>query len=224
MWHLHDSGVRVIPITGRPAGWCDLICRQWPVAGVVGENGAFAYFMDGEHLRSLNHPSTPEPDANRGRLAEIAEQVYHEVPGTRPSKDQFSRLYDIAVDFREEPPLLDLESARRIKSIFESHGAQARISSIHVNAWFGAYNKVSMTRLFLADRFGFDLDDPAQNRTAVFVGDSPNDEPMFETFRNSIGVSNVTEYSRDMTHLPRYVTSGASASGFVEAVGALLTD
>jgi hydroxymethylpyrimidine pyrophosphatase-like HAD family hydrolase len=128
----------------------------------------------------------------------------------------------VAVDFREEPPHLDLDAARKIKSIFESHGAQARISSIHVNAWFGQYNKLSMSSLFLRDRLGLDIDDPAQNRTAVFCGDSPNDEPMFAAFENSIGVANVTEYLADMTSLPRYVTNAHSAAGFVEAVDVLL--
>ena len=33
----------VVPITGRPAGWADLIARTWPIDGVVGENGGL-YF------------------------------------------------------------------------------------------------------------------------------------------------------------------------------------
>jgi hypothetical protein len=192
------------------------------VAGIVGENGAFAFFEEDGHLQSVYHPDAPEPGATRQQLLAIAEEVYRAVPGTRPAKDQFARVFDVAVDFREEPPHLDLDAARKIKSIFESHGAQARISSIHVNAWFGQYNKLSMSSLFLRDRLGLDIDDPAQNRTAVFCGDSPNDEPMFAAFENSIGVANVTEYLADMTSLPRYVTNAHSAAGFVEAVDVLL--
>ena len=36
---LQNDGLRVVPITGRPAGWVDLIARSWPVDGCVGENG-----------------------------------------------------------------------------------------------------------------------------------------------------------------------------------------
>ena len=125
MWRLHETGIRVIPVTGRPAGWCDLICRQWPVTGVIGENGAFVFYLDGDRLEILRHPMAPEPLANRDRLERIAREVYASVPGTRPAKDQFSRIYDVAVDFREEPPMLDLESARQIQKTFEAHGAQA---------------------------------------------------------------------------------------------------
>lgn len=223
MWRLRDAGIAVVPVTGRPAGWCDLICRQWPVAGVVGENGAFAFTMDGERLEVMRHPSAPEPQANRDRLAKIADEVYRTVPGTRPAKDQFSRLYDVAVDFREEPPLLDLEVAGRIKSIFERHGAHAKVSSIHVNAWFGDYDKLGMASVFLRDRLDMDIDDPAGNRLAVFCGDSPNDEPMFAAFENSVGVANIEPFLDQLNHPPAFVTGHESAGGFVDLVDSILS-
>lgn len=222
LWKLHDAGIRVVPVTGRPAGWCDLICRQWPVAGVIGENGAFAFFMESDRLSVMYHPLAPEPESNMERLHEIAREVYERVPGTRPAKDQFSRLFDVAVDFREEPPMLGLDDARRIKSIFERHGAQARISSIHVNAWFGDYNKLSMAKHFLGARYDIDIDTSAANRTVIFCGDSPNDEPMFAAFRNSVGVANIMEYIDDIDSPPSYVTKEARAAGFAEMVGIIL--
>ena len=118
--------------------------------------------------------------------------------------------------------MLDLESARQIQKTFEAHGAQARISSIHVNAWFGSYDKLSMSRHFLAQHFGVDIEDAEQNRSVVYCGDSPNDEPMFAAFHNSVGVANIAEYAADMEHEPRYVTQCPSAAGFVEAVEILL--
>jgi len=175
LWKLHDAGIVVIPVTGRPAGWCDLIARQWPVAAVIGENGAFVFYLEEDRLQILRHPAAPEPHTNRERLGEIAREVYATVPGTRPAKDQFSRLYDIAIDFREESPMLGLDAARSIKRHFEAKGAEARISSIHVNAWFGTYNKLSMTEHFLAAHFVVDINDSDQNRRIVFCGDSPND-------------------------------------------------
>jgi HAD superfamily hydrolase (TIGR01484 family) len=223
LWRLHDAGIAVVPVTGRPAGWCDLICRQWPVAGVIGENGAFAYYMDGDHLRALAHPAAPEPAGNRDRLARIADEVYRSVPGTRPAKDQFARLYDVAIDFREEPPLLDYAVAGQIKSIFERHGAHAKVSSIHVNAWFGDYDKLSMARIFLRERLALDLDGNEANESAVFCGDSPNDEPMFAAFANSVGVANIAPFVGELRHPPAYVTLGDSATGFVELVEMILS-
>src|SRR5262249_57511345 len=49
---LQAAGFRVVPITGRPAGWCDHIARMWPVDAVVGENRAF-YFP--------SHAPAPQP-------------------------------------------------------------------------------------------------------------------------------------------------------------------
>src|SRR5258707_4262848 len=34
---LSRRGLRLIPVTGRPAGWCDLIARFWPVDAVRSE-------------------------------------------------------------------------------------------------------------------------------------------------------------------------------------------
>ena len=223
LWRAAESGLHVIPVTGRPAGWCDLICREWPVAAVVGENGAFAFYLEDRRLRVLAHPEAPEPHANRERLEQIAREVFVAVPGTRPAKDQFSRLYDYAVDFREEPPYLGLDSARQIVSRFEAHGAQARISSIHVNAWFGRYNKLSMVEHLLGERFSVHIDEPAGNAAVVFCGDSPNDEPLFAAFRHSVGVANITEFAADLSSPPCYVTKQESAAGFVELVDHLLS-
>ena len=222
LWRAADAGLTVIPVTGRPAGWCDLICRQWPVQAVVGENGAFTLFLENDTSKMLRHPEAPAPHENRERLEKIAREVFAAVPGTRPAKDQFSRLYDYAVDFREEPPYLGLDAAREIVRRFEYYGAQARISSIHVNAWFGDYNKLSMVEYLLQERYGVDVRTHAGNRAVLFCGDSPNDEPMFAAFSNSVGVANITEFADDLRTPPRYVTQGRSAAGFVELVNRLL--
>lgn len=222
LWALHDHNVLVIPVTGRPAGWCDLICRQWPVAAVIGENGAFAYYLEDGHRKTLLHPNAPEPEAIRERLASIAREAYRRVPGSRPAKDQFARIFDVAVDFCEEPPHLDLDAAERIREVFEEHGAHAKVSSIHVNAWFGDYDKRSMAAALLEDRYGLRIDRPAENATALFCGDSPNDEPMFEAFVNSAAVANIGPFLPRLQHLPRYVTAAERSAGFAEVVSVVL--
>ena len=222
LWQLSEAGLHVIAVTGRPAGWCDLISRHWPVAAVIGENGAFALTMEGETQEILYHPSAPEPDENARRLAGIAEEVFRRVPGTRIAKDQFCRRFDIAIDFREEPPFLSLDAAERIREIFVSHGAQAKISSIHVNAWFGDYDKRSMAEFTLQSRFGLDVTGEAANRCCLYCGDSPNDEPMFDRFLHSVGVANIREFEGALEHPPRFVTDAPASAGFAELATILL--
>jgi len=214
LWELKGAGLVVVPITGRPAGWCDLIAREWPVDGVVGENGAFVFWeeTEGRHLRAITHPNAVRNDAPA--LARAMARAIAEVPGCRPARDQFARLYDIAIDFAEEEPVLPLSDALRIKTICEEEGAKAKVSSIHVNAWMGDYDKLSMAIRYLSRRFGYD--DARDRSSVVFVGDSPNDEPMFAHFPLACGVANVSRYKELMRFLPAFVATQECGAGFAE--------
>lgn len=219
LWALHRAGIRVIPVTGRPAGWCDLIVREWPVDGVVGENGAFVYYREGRMVRTMTHPSVAGRDV-RGKLDEIRDAVLAEVPGSRVARDQFARLFDLAIDFREDPPELTLEDARRIKSICERYGANAKISSIHVNTWFGSYDKVTTSSMFLKGHYG--VSDEELKHRVLFCGDSPNDEPMFRLFPLSCAVANIEEFAGLLGHEPGFVSRGSHGTGFAEIIDTLL--
>jgi len=220
IWALSDAGIAAVPVTGRPAGWCDLIARQWPVAGVVGENGAFAFYMDGDHLEHLYHGAAPDPASVRGTLQELGRRALGEFPGLRIAKDQPYRVFDLALDFAEEEPRLGLDVAVRVKKFCEVQGAVAKISSIHVNAWYGAYDKLSMAEMFLSVRFGYDPELDAS--TVMYFGDSPNDEPMFNRFPLSCGVANVGAYADLLVHPPKYVTTKPFGYGFAEGLETLL--
>jgi HAD superfamily hydrolase (TIGR01484 family) len=220
LWALRRAGIVAVPVTGRPAGWCDLIARQWPVAGVVGENGAFAFYMQGDHLERLFHPAAPKPESSRERLSLLGAEAMRRVPGLRLAKDQAYRLFDVALDFAEEPPILSLEDALRVKEICEVAGAHAKVSSIHVNAWFGDYDKLSMSELFLSSILGWEP--TLSPRAAIFLGDSPNDEPMFRRFEISCGVANVRRFERMMEYPPAYITEKPYGKGFAEACNLIL--
>jgi len=219
---LRAAGLKVVPITGRPAGWCDHIARMWPVDGVVGENGAF-YFRYDEAARRMHRryfKDAPQRQADAKRLKELERRILAEVPGVAVSADQSYREADLAIDFCEDVPALPMEAARRVKDIFEQAGAQAKISSIHVNGWFGEYDKLSMTRLFFREVFGQELD--AIRESVVFSGDSPNDAPMFAYFPNSVGVANVMDFGDELDAAPAWVTRARGGEGFAELAAALL--
>lgn len=168
LWALADAGLRLIPVTGRPAGWCDLILRQWPVCAVIGENGAFVlHCVRGGRPETFTHPNAPA-DA-QARLAALRDAVLAAVPGCRIARDQFCRKYDLAIDFCEDAPRLPLSAAEEIRRVCEARGAHAKISSIHVNAWFGDYDKRSMAELFFREV----LREDAVSQS-IFFGDSPN--------------------------------------------------
>ncbi len=220
MERLQGAGIRVIPVTGRPAGWCDHIARMWPVDAVVGENGAlwFSHDRNKRHMRSGFVKSPEERKADRRRLDELAEKILKAIPGAGIASDQFCRIADLAIDFCEDVEPLPQSDIDRIIAMFESAGAQAKASSIHVNGWFGTYDKLSMTRRCLQQVFGEDLD--RINHQCVYSGDSPNDQPMFRFFRNSVGVANVRDYT--LEHPPHWVSGARGGAGFAELADALL--
>ena len=219
---LSEAGFIVAPITGRPAGWCDLIARLWPVAGVVGENGALSFAYDRASRTMRRSFAAPEAERaeNRARLDAIRRRVLAEVPGAAVSADQAYRETDLAIDFCEDVAPLGPEAVERIKSIFEEAGATAKVSSIHVNGWFGGYDKLWMTRRFARDVANLDID--RDRDQVIFVGDSPNDAPMFGFFPNACGVSGVRDFAGRMEAEPAYVTEGGGGRGFVEVAERLL--
>lgn len=219
---LHTAGFHVAAITGRPAGWCDMIARFWPVHGVVGENGAFYFAYDAgqRKMRREYFADAATRHANQQKLNHIQARVLTEVPGSAVSADQPYREADLAIDFCEDvAPLNDADIAR-IKAIFEEEGAVAKVSSIHVNGWFGDYDKLSMSRRFTTEVLGFDMD--TYKDRVVFCGDSPNDAPMFGFFPNSCGVANVLDFAGQLEAEPRWITTQKGGAGFVEIADVLL--
>jgi hypothetical protein len=219
---LHRGGFLVVPVTGRPAGWCDHIARMWPVDAVVGENGAFYFRYDRDKKKMHQHfwADPEEFRRSRAKLREIEREVLASVPGSALASDQPYRLADLAVDFCEDVPALPESDIDRIVAIFERAGAQAKVSSIHVNGWFGDYNKLSMAKTLLADAFGLDWEQAKD--AVIYAGDSPNDEPMFEAFPLSVGVANIRAFAHRLRNRPAYITQGHSGEGFAELAELLL--
>jgi hydroxymethylpyrimidine pyrophosphatase-like HAD family hydrolase len=194
------------------------------VDGIIGENGALAFWEESSEgnpsrlpvLKSMYHPDAVKN--NHPALRRIREQALVEVPGLRDAKDQFARLFDIALDFAEEEPVLPLSSAEKVKEIAAAQGAMAKISSIHINIWMGSYDKLSMTERFLTERFGWQGD----TTQVLFMGDSPNDEPMFARFPLSCAVANIRRYQGLIAALPAFIAAQEGGDGFAEIAETVL--
>jgi HAD superfamily hydrolase (TIGR01484 family) len=217
---LHAAGRRTVAVTGRPAGWCDHIARMWPVDAVVGENGAFYFRYESGRLRKRYYDPDDVRSGKRARLRAIAERILAAVPGAALASDQQYREADLAIDYCEDVPPLPLEAAERVAALMREAGLTAKISSIHVNGWFGGYDKLAMTRTLFAEAFGTDLD--AANGEYAFAGDSPNDAPMFAFFAHSVGMANVRRFVGHLAAEPKYVTQREAGAGFAELVRHLL--
>ena len=214
LWDLSRAGVKVVAVTGRPAGWCDLIARFWPVSGVIGENGGFYFRYDLKTKKMLRNYVLPEKLRlkNQQKLQKLSRTILEKVPGSAISADQFNRQMDLAIDCCEDVPALSSEKIIKIQKIFQAAGAQAKISSIHVNGWFGDYNKLSQSLLFLKKELGVSA--LTAKKICGYVGDSPNDEPMWSFFPLSFGVQNLRKFETQLRDPPQFITEEPGGQGF----------
>jgi HAD superfamily hydrolase (TIGR01484 family) len=219
MGRLQAAGLRVVPVTGRSAGWCDHFVRMWPVDAVIGETGAFYMFRCGGRVETVFTPDAAALDAARTRRDSTAAAVLREVPGAALAGDQPFRLVDLAIDIAEAVAPLPPDQVARILALLRAQGMHAQASSVHVNAWFGDFDKGRTARKLLSEHYG---DVEAACDSWVCVGDAPNDASLFEQFRHSVGVANLLERAGQMPVLPAWITRAPTGAGFCELAAHLL--
>ena len=238
---LKAAGLHVIPITGRPIGWSEPFARgdvsrglqPWPLDALVAENGAVAFSRQKKHQTSLKplqgkreqlsklYQDDAAVRATRYlRLQQVAAQILREVPGACLSEDSAGRETDMAIDHSEFTHLPPAQIAQ-VVALMQAAGMTATVSSIHINGWFGRHNKLEGARWIVRELFGRDLD--AELHRWAYVGDSTNDQLMFERFHNSVGVANIRRFEAELSHKPRYITQGLRGAGFAEVARSLLS-
>ncbi len=219
LWQLKEAGFIVVPITGRPAGWCDHIARFWPVDAVVGENGAFTFFMEQKIRKRMNTPAGADEKILKEKLIQLSKKIKERFPKAIWASDQHYREYDLAIDICEDVEPWKMSDINELLALCAQEGAHAKLSSIHVNAWFGNYDKSKGFQYWL-EQGASGCKNPDQ---WLYIGDSPNDEPMFASFRYSVGVANLGKYLDRLVHPPTWITTGESGHGFAEMVQKLIS-
>jgi HAD superfamily hydrolase (TIGR01484 family) len=230
---LHDvkaAGLHLVAITGRPVGWSEEFALSWPVDAIVAENGAVALQntsqiglqanrISREQLLKSYQTDAPLRAQNYARMQQVLARIEREVPGAQRSTDSPGRETDIAIDHSEFTHLAP-ERIAQVVQLMQSEGMHATVSSIHINAWFGEHNKLQGARWIVRQLFNRDLD--AELHRWVYIGDSTNDQLMFEAFPHSVGVANIARFAAQLSHLPRYVTPGERGAGFAQFSAFLL--
>ncbi|CAN5426295.1 HAD-IIB family hydrolase [soil metagenome] len=226
---LKAAGLPVIAITGRSVGWSEPFAQAWPLDAIVAENGAVAILSsktsllrrpDGHKpLSKLYQQDAPTRAINRARMQAVLARIERELPGVRRASDSPERETDVAIDHSESARLSPAQIAAVVQRM-QGEGMQATVSSIHINGWFGRHNKLEGARWIVRELLGRDLD--TEMERWVYVGDSTNDQRMFEAFGNSVGVANVRRFEAQLAHKPRYITVGERGAVFAEVATAVL--
>jgi len=217
LYRLRESGLELYAVTGRPAGWGRLMAMQWPVDGVVTENGAVLFHRVGHRIQQLDRLDLVERQARTRKLELVKADLLAKFPELKPTDDAGFRVSDLTFDIGEHEQVSP-ERVNAMMNFIRDAGVQAIRSSVHLHLSDESDDKASGTlRLLqlLKQR------DPTEARYAyAFIGDSENDAACFTAFHTTIGVQNLRG---TLTQAPRYTTLGARAAGFTEAANQLLT-
>ena len=217
---LHHHGFKLVIVSGRPAGWADSLMRLIPLDALIFENGAGMMWREGKKVRTHCLAENNNLEEQKKLLHQVFEQIKVHIPEAKLATDQPYRLFDYALDFNEEPPLLNPEQIDWMMEFLEKQPEiTAKLSSIHINYWVGKHTKLTACEFWLS-RFGSSLSITPDS--IVYTGDSPNDEPLFGFFPNSVGVANVIRFLPKMKSPPKYITVSEGGKGFQELARLLL--
>lgn len=217
---LKAAGLHVVPITGRPVGWSEPFAQSWPVDAIVAENGAVALqHTTGQPLHKHYQQDAATRATHFVRMQQVLARIERDIPGARRSQDSAGRETDIAIDHSEFTHLPQ-SAIDAVVRLMQSEGMTATVSSIHINGWYGDHDKLAGARWIVRELWGRDLD--AELDRWVYVGDSTNDQVMFEHFPHSVGVANIRRFAHQLQHPPRYITQGERGAGFAELAAHLL--
>jgi HAD superfamily hydrolase (TIGR01484 family) len=219
LWSLHDAKLHLVAVTGRPSGWGEVLVRQWPIDGVVSENGAVHVVREGGGILLRERCSESERRSRKSRLAHLVDHVRERVPEARLSDDVGARRSDITWDIGERDKL-PLDRVDLIASMIVGAGARTTRSSVHLHATFDEDDKASGAVEFVGRAFG--VDPGAALATFAFIGDSGNDAACFAAFATTFGVANVKAHVARLSVPPRFVADGEMGKGFAEVARALV--
>jgi HAD superfamily hydrolase (TIGR01484 family) len=219
LWNLHEAGLSLVAVTGRPSGWGELLARQWPIAGCVTENGAVHWVREGRAMARRDACQGEERRSRQARLAELVARVRQIVPEAQLTEDAGARVSDVTWDVGEVVTLPSDRVGLIVREI-ERAGARSTQSSVHLHATFDSDDKATGAIRFLSHELKEDAS-LAVSRYA-FVGDSGNDAACFAAFRTTFGVANVRASVGRLSLPPRYVASRPMGDGFAEIAAAIL--
>lgn len=214
MHALRNAGLEAIAVTGRPVGWAEVFAATWPISFAVGENGAgWVTLTRGGGRRTLERGAFDPSPVVRERRDALLAAVRMRMPDVKLASDSALRRFDLAFDVAENEKLPP-DRVEMLRATCEELGASVVVSSVHLHAAFGGWDKaVGVVR---GAASVLRVDEATVRDRFVFVGDSGNDAAAFSFFSVTVGVSNVHEHLGRLPTPPRFVTTAARGKGFAE--------
>jgi HAD superfamily hydrolase (TIGR01484 family) len=216
LYRLAEAGLILVGVTGRPAGWGQVLVRQWPISGMLTENGIIALVQREHRVHVLDRATVEQRAERRQRLAALVSELRSRFSELLPSDDVAGRIADFSFDIAESRQV-DASVVQAATELARERGAHVVRSSIQLHLSYDGDDKASGVLRFLHAAHGVDVSS-ARHRFA-FVGDSENDAPCFGAFEHSFGVANLQGRP---SLLPAYRASQPMGAGFAEIADIIL--
>jgi len=216
---LQKAGIDVILVTGRSAGWVSAIAHYFPVLGAIAENGGVFCLSEGGlpagGYRIFDGALDGTLAEHRQALGAMFAELTDMIPRLQESADNAFRLTDWTFDVAD----LTTDELQQLGDRCGTQGWGFTYSTVQCHLAKPNQTKAAAIAQLLQQQY------PGLSRDAVLtIGDSPNDESLFDSdrFSCSVGVANIRHYLPRLTHWPRYVTATEACDGFHEVVNRLL--
>lgn len=210
---LQQASIAVVIVTGRSAGWVQGLAHYFPMAGAMAENGG-VYFAGANAEAEVLLP-LPDRATHRQQLSELFDQLRQHFPHLTASIDNPFRMTDWTFDVAGLTQA-DLDA---LAQLCRTAGWDFTYSTVQCHLFKPGQSKAAGLQQVLIRHFP-DIT-PQQ---VITVGDSPNDESLFDRarFPHGVGVANLKDYWPQLTHRPTYLANAAEVDGFLELVDVLL--
>ncbi|HHP7230716.1 MAG TPA: HAD-IIB family hydrolase [Xenococcaceae cyanobacterium] len=210
---LLSSNIELIIVTGRSAGWVNSLTNYLPIQGAIAENGGLFYSQNNSNWELLTE--IPDINIHRQKLSQAFQLLQHKFPYIQESQDNLFRLTDWTFDIGN----------------LKTHQLQAMTNICLENSWSFTYSTVQChikpqqqdkakgLKQIIDKYFSY-----LSLQEVVTVGDSPNDESLFnaDIFPLSVGVANLKDYWEHLSDKPTFITTKKEVAGFCELIDLLL--
>jgi len=202
---LANADIPVLIVTGRSAGWVEAVAHYLPVVGAIAENGG-VFFHTPDVPPDLLVPITNLAN-HRLRLGEMFSLLQERFPHLQEASDNRFRLTDWTFDVSG----LNDEALAWIGDRCQQEGWGFTYSTVQCHIKLPQQEKAVALQAVLETYFPH-----LPLSQVVTVGDSPNDESLFNPaiFPYSVGVANVQHYCDRLTYAPLFITPEAEVEGF----------
>jgi HAD superfamily hydrolase (TIGR01484 family) len=224
LFSLREAGLHLVACTGRPAGWSEVLLRQWPIDAAVAENGAVGLVKQPQHggparIETIFPTDREVARDQREELMHLARELVTRFPDADLADDNDARWTDVTIDIGEHRRASP-EAVAAMLADATSRGVVTFVSSVHLHLSLNTEDKASGTLRLLEAGFGESREEACC--TNAFVGDSSNDASAFSAFQTTFGVANVTKYLSSLPAPPIYVTENTMGTGFAELAARLV--